>query len=87
MAKVKINFQDSLLQKIELIAAQSKIPRDLFIQYLCAQQLLVIQNKNAAAAEDNSMGIASASTEESECVTFNCRAKNEIAHIHISAEI
>lgn len=87
MAKVKINFQDSLLQKIDIIAAQSKVPRDMFIQWLCAQQLLEIQNKNAAASEDNNMDTASSSAVESECVTFNCRAKNEIAHIHISAEL
>ena len=87
MAKVKINFQDSLLQKIEIIAAQSKVPRDMLIQWLCAQQLLEIQNKNAAVSVDNNIDIASSSTVESESVTFNCRANSEIAHIHISAEL
>ena len=53
MAKVKLNFQDSLLQKIEIIAAQSKVPRDLFIQYLCAQQLLAIQNKGVKPDDSN----------------------------------
>ena len=55
MAKVKINFQDSLLEKIDIIAAQSKVPRDMFIQWLCAQHLLALQNEKVAAAEQEGL--------------------------------